>query len=73
MIAINYLSTRLISSLFSVALLAAATSCTLQSTTQVAAAYQAPQFRVRAVEEASLNGLDVLPLREPADMNLARR
>ncbi|RZK16029.1 MAG: hypothetical protein EOO56_21265 [Hymenobacter sp.] len=31
------------------------------------------EFKVRAVEEASLNGLDVLPLREPADMNLARR
>jgi hypothetical protein len=32
-----------------------------------------PKFRVRAVEEASLNGLNVLPLREPADMDLARR
>jgi hypothetical protein len=32
-----------------------------------------PEFRVRAVEAASLNGLDVLPLREPADMDLARR
>ena len=32
-----------------------------------------PEFRVRAVEEASLNGLNVLPLREPADMDLARR
>jgi hypothetical protein len=32
-----------------------------------------PEFRVRAVEEASLNGLNVLPLREPADMDLPRR
>jgi hypothetical protein len=32
-----------------------------------------PEFQVRTVEEASLNGLDVLPLRVPADMDLARR
>nr|GFC99810.1 hypothetical protein [Tanacetum cinerariifolium] len=32
-----------------------------------------PEFRVRTVEAASLNGLDVLPLREPADMDLPRR
>jgi hypothetical protein len=32
-----------------------------------------PEFRVRAVEEASLNGLNVLPLREPADLDLPRR
>jgi hypothetical protein len=28
---------------------------------------------VRAVQEASLNGLDVLPFKTPADMDLARR
>jgi hypothetical protein len=34
---------------------------------------QEPKFRVQAVEEASLNGLNVLPLRTPADMDLPRR
>jgi hypothetical protein len=32
-----------------------------------------PEFRVSAVEEASLNGLNVLPLRVPADLDLPRR
>jgi hypothetical protein len=32
-----------------------------------------PEFRVSTVEEASLNGLDVLPLRVPADLDLPRR
>ena len=55
------------------ALLATTASCTLRGASQPAAAHHEPEFRVRAVEEASLNGLNVLPLREPADMDLPRR
>ena len=48
-------------------------SCTLREPRQEGGPSRGPEFRVRAVEEASLNGLDVLPLRVPADMDLARR
>ena len=48
-------------------------SCTLRETRQEGGPSRGPEFRVRAVEEASLNGLDVLPLRTPADMDLPRR
>jgi hypothetical protein len=48
-------------------------SCTLREPNPGALVHHEPEFRVRAVEEASLNGLDVLPLREPADMDLPRR
>jgi len=48
-------------------------SCALHETNSGAPGRQAPEFRVRAVEAASLNGLDVLGLREPADMDLPRR
>ena len=48
-------------------------SCALRETSSEALAHRAPEFRVRAVEEASLNGLNVLPLREPADLDLPRR
>ncbi len=60
-------------SLLLVAASAAATSCTLHGAHQEGIAHHEPQFRVRAVEEASLNGLDVLALHEPADMDLPRR
>ena len=48
-------------------------SCTLREPRQEGGPSRGPEIRVRAVEEASLNGLDVLPLRVPADMDLARR
>ena len=48
-------------------------SCTLRETRQENSPNREPEFQLRAVEEASLNGLDVLPLREPADMDLPRR
>lgn len=48
-------------------------SCTLRETRQEGGPSRGPEFKVRAVEEASLNGLDVLPLRVPADMDLPRR
>ena len=73
MTTITTLSTRFIPSLLGIALLATTASCTLRGASQSAAAHQEPEFRVRAVEEASLNGLNVLPLREPADMDLPRR
>ena len=47
--------------------------CALRETRQEKGPSREPEFRVRAVEEASLNGLNVLPLREPADMDLPRR
>lgn len=53
--------------------LLAATSCTLRETRQEGSPSLAPQFAVRAVEQASLGGLDVLPLRAPADVDLPRR
>jgi hypothetical protein len=55
------------------AALATLASCGLRETSQSALGHRDPEFRVRAIEEASLNGLDVLPLREPADMDLPRR
>jgi hypothetical protein len=48
-------------------------SCTTHSPQQAGLVRQEPKFRVQAVEEASLNGLNVLPLRTPADMDLPRR
>lgn len=48
-------------------------SCAVHEPNSSAVVHREPEFRVRAVEEASLNGLDVLPLREPADMDLPRR
>jgi len=49
------------------------TGCTMRETRQEKGPSHEPEFRVRAVEEASLNGLNVLPLREPADLDLPRR
>jgi hypothetical protein len=49
------------------------TSCTLRETGQERGPSREPVFRLRAVEEATLNGLDVLPLREPTDMDLDKR
>jgi hypothetical protein len=48
-------------------------SCTMRETGQEKGPNREPIFRLRAVEEATLNGLDVLPLREPADMDLPKR
>jgi hypothetical protein len=48
-------------------------SCAVHEAGPTDLVHREPEFRVRAVEEASLNGLNVLPLREPADMDLARR
>jgi hypothetical protein len=56
-----------------VALLATTASCTLHGAQQEGIVRQEPKFRVQAVEQASLNGLNVLPLNSPADMDLARR
>lgn len=58
---------------FLVGLLATTASCTLSQTSRETGVRQEPKFRVQAIEEASLNGLDVLTLRTPADMDLARR
>jgi hypothetical protein len=55
------------------ALLLATASCTTRGPQQAGLVRQEPRFRVQVVEEASLNGLNVLPLRTPADMDLARR
>jgi hypothetical protein len=49
------------------------TSCTLREPGQEKGPSREAVFRLRAVEEATLNGLDVLPLREPADMDLPKR
>jgi hypothetical protein len=48
-------------------------SCTRRETRKEGGPSRGPEFRVRAVQEASLNGLDVLHLNTPADMDLARR
>ena len=48
-------------------------SCTLRETRQENGPSRGPEFKVRTVEQASLNGLDVLPLKVPADMDLPRR
>ena len=53
--------------------LLAAANCTLRETHQEVAPSVEPQFTVRAVEQASLGALDVLPLRTPADVDLPRR
>lgn len=49
------------------------TSCTLRETRQEGAVNLEPRFRVRAIEAASLGALDVLPLHQPADVDLPRR
>jgi hypothetical protein len=48
-------------------------SCTRRETRKEGGPSRGPEFRVRAVEEVSLNGLNVLPFHKPADMDLARR
>jgi hypothetical protein len=48
-------------------------SCTRRETRREGGPSRGPEFRVRAVEQASLNGLDVLSVNKPADMDLARR
>ena len=53
--------------------LACFASCTLRETRQEGGPSRGPEFKVRTVDEASLNGLDVLPLRVPADMDWPRR
>ena len=50
-----------------------ATGCTLRETRQETTPAAEPRLRVRAVEQASLGPLDVLRLRTPADVDLARR
>lgn len=54
-------------------LLATAAGCTLRETRQEVTPSAEPRFAVRAVEQASLGTLDVLPLRTPADVTLPRR
>lgn len=49
------------------------TSCALRETRQETTANYEPRFRVLEVKSASLGTLDVLPLREPADVDLPRR
>ena len=51
----------------------ATTGCTLRETRQEMTLSAEPRFTVRAVEQASLGTLDVLPLRTPADVTLPRR
>jgi len=53
--------------------LVGAASCTLRETRQENSASYEPRFRVLEVKSASLGTLDVLPLREPADVDLPRR
>ena len=48
-------------------------SCTLSETRREETARQEPQIRVRGVEEAYLGSLNVLPLHQPADVDLPRR
>ncbi|NML65522.1 LEA type 2 family protein [Hymenobacter sp. RP-2-7] len=48
-------------------------SCTLRETRHEEAARLEPQIRVRAVEEAYLGSLNVLPLHQPSDVDLPRR
>jgi hypothetical protein len=55
------------------AVLVSTASCALHAAGPSALGHREPEFRVSAVEEASLNGLDVLPLRVPADLDLPRR
>ncbi|MGI4735989.1 MAG: LEA type 2 family protein [Janthinobacterium lividum] len=53
--------------------LATTASCTLRETGPAGVASREPELRMRALEAASLNGLNVLPLHEPADLDLPRR
>lgn len=48
-------------------------SCTMREAGQERGPNHEPVFQMRTVEEATLNGLDILPLREPTDMDLAKR
>jgi hypothetical protein len=50
-----------------------ASSCTLRETRQEGAPNVEPRLNIRAVEQASLGTLDVLPLRTPTDVDLPRR
>jgi hypothetical protein len=50
--------------------LATVTSCTLSETRPDSVTSREPELRMRVLEAASLNGLDVLPLHEPADLSL---
>lgn len=50
-----------------------ATSCTLRETRQEGVPVVMPQLNVRAVEQARLGTLDVLPLYAPGDVDLPRR
>ncbi|AMR26933.1 hypothetical protein A0257_07315 [Hymenobacter psoromatis] len=50
-----------------------ASGCTLRETRQEGIPAVEPRLNVRAVEQASLGTLDVLPLRTPADVDLPRR
>jgi hypothetical protein len=47
--------------------------CTMRETRQESGPGHGPEFRVRTIEQVSLNGLDVLPLHEPADLRLPQR
>ena len=59
--------------LLPVAGLLLASSCTLRETRQEGTPVVEPRLNVRAVEQASLGTLNVLPLRTPADVDLPRR
>ena len=48
-------------------------ACSLRETQQETAAAPPLAFRISAIEEATLGGLDVRPLRTPADLNLEGR
>jgi hypothetical protein len=50
-----------------------ATSCTLRETRQEGAPNVMPEVKLRAVEQASLGTLNVLPLRTPSDVDLPKR
>jgi hypothetical protein len=50
-----------------------ATSCTLRETRQEGAPNVMPEVKLRAIEQASLGTLNVLPLRTPSDVDLPRR
>ena len=48
-------------------------SCTMRETRQEGAVSYEPRFRIKSVDAASLGTLDVLPLRQPGDVDLPRR
>jgi hypothetical protein len=50
-----------------------ATSCTLRETRQEGTPNVTPEVKLRAVDQASLGTLNVLPLRTPGDVDLPRR